>query len=74
MRSFQGPGRSLVFGQQSMCATSHPLASRTAMQIMDEGGNAVDAAVAAALLLGLCEPMMTGLGGDLFALVWPAGA
>lgn len=44
------------------------------MQIMDEGGNAVDAAVAAALLLGLCEPMMTGLGGDLFALVWPAGA
>lgn len=74
VRQFQGPGRSLVFGQQAMCATSHPLASRTAMQILDQGGNAVDAAVSAAVLLGFCEPMMTGLGGDLFALIWPAGA
>jgi len=74
MPIFQGPGRSLVFAEQAMAATSHPLASRTANQILDNGGNAVDAAVSAAVVLGLCEPMMTGLGGDLFALYWPAGA
>ena len=47
MRNFQSPGRSLVFGGHAMCATSHPLASRCAMQTLDKGGNAVDAAVSA---------------------------
>ncbi len=69
MRKFYGPGRSLVYSQEAMAATSHPLASRVALQVLAEGGNAIDAAVSAALLLGFCEPMMTGLGGDLFALV-----
>ena len=73
MRDFHTPGRSVTITRNAMCATSHPLAAQTAIAILQDGGNAVDAAVGAAILLGFCEPQMTGLGGDMFALIKPAG-
>jgi len=70
MRDLHRPGRSVVHGAEGAAATSHPLSTAIAVEVLRSGGNAVDAALTACSLQSVLEPHNTGIGGDCFALVW----
>ena len=70
MRNLHFPSRSPAYGKKAMVATSHPEASRVALNFMEKGANAFDAAVSAAAILNVVEPHSTGIGGDCFCLFY----
>jgi len=65
--------RPLIMGRNGAVGANHPMAAQAGLDILRAGGNAVDASVAVSLALGVCEPMMSGLGGDGFYHVFMAG-
>lgn len=69
---FPQQGRSAVIAQHGMVATSQPLAVQAGLRILQQGGNAADAAIATNAMMGLVEPMSCGIGGDLFVIYWDA--
>ena len=67
---FSHATRSPVLGAHGAAATAHPLATQTAIDVLRAGGSAIDAAIAANAMLGLVEPVSSGVGGDIFVIVW----
>src|ERR1700720_2904902 len=67
-------GRSMVISRGGIVAAESPLAAQAGVRILERGGNAVDAAIAANAMMGVVEPMMNGIGGDLFVIVYDAKA
>src|SRR5947209_12461113 len=67
-------GRSMVVSRGGIVAAESPLAAQAGARMLEQGGNAVDAAIATNAMMGVLEPMMNGIGGDLFALVYDAKA
>jgi gamma-glutamyltranspeptidase/glutathione hydrolase len=70
----RGQTRSMVISRNGIVASESPLASEAGVRILENGGNAVDAAIAANAMMGVVEPMMNGIGGDLFVIVYDAKA
>jgi gamma-glutamyltranspeptidase/glutathione hydrolase len=70
----RGQARSMVISRGGIVATESPLASQAGVRILERGGNAVDAAITANAMMGVVEPMMNGIGGDLFVMVYDAKA
>ncbi|WP_046866760.1 gamma-glutamyltransferase family protein [Microvirga massiliensis] len=72
MRNFTRPGRSMAVASEGMVATSHPVSTLAALELLREGGNAMDAALCAVAVQSVVDPGMTGIGGDTFVLYSPA--